>query len=128
MNYVFPAMTTPAVGYCPELCQLFELTDPVSWAQAKAAPIAGVNRPQYKTRRIIDAALEAEFGRAEDGLLSMPVGPLVSVPVELRAAIRSAVQKHAYGIWECEHQQHGRDWAHWFQAKADLGIPEDFIV
>ena len=76
MNYVFPARTNPTAGYCTDLCELFELTDPVSWPQAKAAPAAGVKRPRYKTREILDDALEAEFGRAEDGLLSLPVGPL----------------------------------------------------
>lgn len=76
MNYVFPARTTPASGYCAELCRLFELTDPVSWAQAKGAPPAGLTRPRYKTREVPDDALEAEFGRAEDGLLGMPVGRL----------------------------------------------------
>lgn len=128
MNYVFPARTEPAVGYCSELCELFELTEPVTWVQARSAPVAGLRRPQYKTRNVLDAALEAEFGRAEDGLLGMPVGSLTSVPDELRASIRSSVQTRAYGNWEGENRLHGRDWAHWFGAKAALGIPEDFIV
>ena len=45
-----------------------------------------------------------------------------------RAAIRAAVQIRAYEIWESEHRPHGRDWAHWFQAKAELGIAEDVIT
>ena len=128
MNYIFPARTNPSVGYCPELCQLFQLTDPSSWAQAKTAPIAGVRRPQYKTRGVLDAALEAEFGRAEDGLLGMPVGSLTSFPEQLRLRIRASVQVRAYGIWESEGRLHGRDWEHWFRAKAALGIPDDVIV
>lgn len=128
MNYVFPARTSPPVGYCSELCELFELTDPVPWTQVKAAPAGGVQRPRYKTREVLDAALEAEFGRAEDGLLGMPVHRLRSVPEELRLEIRSSVQARAYVIWESDNRVHGRDWAHWFQAKAALGIPDDFVV
>ncbi|HEY7326643.1 MAG TPA: DUF2934 domain-containing protein [Gemmataceae bacterium] len=128
MNYVFPARTSPTVGYCPELCELFELTEPVLWAQAKAAPPVTVQRPQYKTRGVLDAALEAEFGCAEDGLLGMPVGRLVSIPEQLRLDIRSSVQARAYASWESDNCVHGRDWAHWFQAKVTLRIPEDFII
>jgi hypothetical protein len=76
MNYVFPSRSSAASGYCADLCAFFELTDPVSWAEAKAAHPAGVDRPRYRTRTILDDALEAEFGRAEDGLIGLPVGSL----------------------------------------------------
>ena len=127
MNYVFPARTNPAVGYCPELCELFELTDPLSWAQAKAAPIAGVQRPGYKTRGVPDAALEAEFGggRWAVGHASLAAcerpksvaggDPLVSGDAGLR------------DLAERESPARSRS-VHWFQAKAALGIPEDMIV
>ncbi len=128
LNYVFPASTRPALGYCRGLCDLFELTDPVSWAQAKAASAAGVPRPRYKTRGVLDAAREAEFGRAEDGLLSLPIRPLAPVPDYMRAELRTAVQVRAYTIWESEHHLHGRDREHWFRAKHELGIPDDILV
>lgn len=76
MNYVFPSMSKNATGYCPTLCGFFEMTDPVTWAEAKASPRAGVTRPVYKTSGNNDAALEAEFGCAEDGLLGLHVGKL----------------------------------------------------
>ncbi|MBA4191779.1 MAG: hypothetical protein C0467_27685 [Planctomycetaceae bacterium] len=128
MNYVIPARITPSVGYCTELCQLFELTDPVSWDQARMAPTTGAKRPIYKTRTVVDATLEADFGRTEDGLLSMPVGRLAETPDYLRARIRASVQARAYKIWESENYTHGRDVRHWFQAKGALGIPQDFQV
>ncbi len=128
MNYVFPASTRPALGYCGQLCGLFELTDPVSWDQAQAAAVAGVPRPRYKIREIPDAALEAEYGRAEDGLLGMPTRALAEVPEYMRAELRAAVELRAYMIWESQRRQHGRDREHWFQAKRELGIPEDFYL
>jgi hypothetical protein len=76
MNYVFPSRSIAASGYCADLCRFFELTDPISWAEAKAANSARVGRPLYKMRGVLDADLEAEFGRAEDGLLGLPVGSL----------------------------------------------------
>ena len=76
MNYVFPSRSSAASGYCADLCKYFELTDPVSWAEAKAVHPAGVGRPLYRTHGILDDALEAEFGRAEDGLLGLPFGSL----------------------------------------------------
>lgn len=51
-----------------------------------------------------------------------------SIPERERAAIRAAVQARAYEIWEHEHCPHGRDWAHWFRAKAEMGIAEDVLV
>jgi hypothetical protein len=128
MNYVLPARTTPDVGYCSELCDLFELTDPVSWAAAKVAQVAGARRPRYKTHGAFDASLEGEFGRAEDGLLNMPLHRLTSLPAELLVAIRGAVKKRAYEIWEGEHRPSSRDWANWFQAKAEIGIPDHLII
>lgn len=59
------------------------------------------------------------------------VRPLVgdpSIAERERAAIRAAVQARAYEIWEGEDRQHGRDSAHWFRAKAELGIAENVIV
>ncbi len=128
MNYVFPAKSNSAIGYCSELCQLFKMTDPVSWSVAKNAPIANVKRPKYKTREVLDMALESEFGRAEDGLLGMSVDWLPSCPDEHLLALRSRVQMQAYKLWEDEGHPHGRDQEHWFQAKADLGIPMDLLI
>ncbi len=51
-----------------------------------------------------------------------------SIAERERAAIRAGVQTRAYEIWESEGRQHGRDCAHWFRAKAELGIAEDVIV
>lgn len=77
MNYVFPAKSTSGTtGYCPELCSKFELTEPCSWAHAKAIISSGARRPRYKKRGDPELALEAEFGGAEDGLLSLPVSKL----------------------------------------------------
>ena len=75
MNYVFPARATAAAGLCTTLNSLFELTEPKTWAEAKALPVSGKARPVYKTKMVIDPALEAEFGRAEDGILGLPLGP-----------------------------------------------------
>ena len=74
MNYVFPVRTKVNKGYCAELCSLFELTEPVTWADAKAAPAKGITRPCYKFDKKLHDGLEAEFGRAEDGMLGMPEG------------------------------------------------------
>jgi hypothetical protein len=126
MNYVFPARTTPPVGYCSDLCGLFELTNPVSWAQAKSTPSRAIPRPRYKTRMVIDTSLEAEFGRAEDGLLTIPVHPLTSVPAELLESIRRSVQTRAFSKWDGH--SHGDDWKHWFDAKRELGIPDDVLI
>lgn len=51
-----------------------------------------------------------------------------SIPERERAAIRAAVQARAYEIWESEHRPNGCDWAHWFQAKAELGVVQDVII
>ena len=51
-----------------------------------------------------------------------------SIPERERAAIRAAVQARAYEIWESEPRPHGRDWAHWFQAKAEIGIAQDVLI
>jgi hypothetical protein len=128
MNYVFPARTTPPVGYCPDLCRLFKLTDPISWTVAKASPVSGARRPRYKTRKILDTALESEFGRAEDGLLGLPARELSSVPAELVSRIRESVQLRAYFQWESESYPRGRDLVHWFAARTAIGIPDNFLV
>lgn len=126
MNYVFPARTNPPVGYCSDLCGLFELTHPVSWAQAKSIPSATSRRPRYKTREVLDTELETEFGRAEDGLLNMPVHPLSSLPTELLESIRRSVQARAFSKWDG--YSHGHDLAHWFDAKRELGISDSVFV
>jgi hypothetical protein len=51
-----------------------------------------------------------------------------SIPVRERAAIHAAVRRRAYEIWESEHRPDGRDRAHWFQAKVELGIARDAII
>ena len=128
MNYVFPARTTQAVGYCPDLCGLFDLTEPVTWEQAKAAPPAGMKRPRYKTREALDDAMEAEYGRAENWLLGLPHGPLDAIPDVMRVEFRDAVRDRAYAIWESEHRTHGFDRDHWFRAKAELNLPVHFVA
>jgi hypothetical protein len=50
------------------------------------------------------------------------------IPDRERAAIRTAVEKRAYEIWEEEGRLPGHEQAHWFQAKADLGIAKDIYV
>lgn len=50
------------------------------------------------------------------------------IPERERAAVRAAVQARAYEIWEGEHRPAGRDWAHWFRAKTELGIAEDVLI
>ena len=56
MNYVFPVRTNAPDGYYRELCGLFELTEPLSWAAGMALPDSGLNRPQYKHGGVLDAA------------------------------------------------------------------------
>tara|TARA_R110002049_G_scaffold276108_1_gene454250 strand:- start:488 stop:1609 length:1122 start_codon:yes stop_codon:yes gene_type:complete len=75
MNYVFPASAITPQDYCANLKSLFELTEPKTWAQAKALPIslAGISRPIYKIKGVVDTSLETEFGVAEDGLLTLPL-------------------------------------------------------
>lgn len=123
MNYVFPAVTTPSVGYCPELCRLFELSDPICWDQAKGLSKTVSKRPRYKTREVIDAALEAEFGATEDRLATLPTRTLESVPSELLCSIRHDVAVKAYGKWDG--RSHGHDWEHWFAARRELEIPDN---
>ena len=72
MNYVVPVRTNAPDGYYRELCGLFELTEPLSWAAGMALPDSGLNRPQYKHGGVLDAALEGEYGRVESGLLGLP--------------------------------------------------------
>lgn len=74
MNYAFPARTSAATGYCSELTQLFELTEPKQWYCAKALPPSIADRPIYKKREQILRDLEDEFGQVEDGLFGLPVG------------------------------------------------------
>lgn len=75
MNYVFPASAIAPQNYCANLQSLFELTEPKTWAQAKALPIslAGISRPIYNIHGVVDGGLEADFGLAEDGLLTLPL-------------------------------------------------------
>ncbi len=73
MNYAFPARTSAATGYCSELTQLFELTEPKQWYSAKALPPAIAARPIYKRREQILLDLEGEYGRVEDGMFGLPV-------------------------------------------------------
>lgn len=75
MNYVFPASAIAPRDYCANLKSLFELTKPHTWAEAKALPIslAGISRPIYKIKEVIDINLESDFGLAEDGLLTLPL-------------------------------------------------------
>lgn len=75
LNYVFPAQTTPAEGLCSVLAGLFQLTEPKTWAEARALPPAGKKRPIYKLNGSILQDLEDEYGRAEDGILGLPLGP-----------------------------------------------------
>lgn len=51
-----------------------------------------------------------------------------NIPEREWAAIRAAVQARANEIWESEHRPNGCDWAHWFQAKTELGVAQDVIV
>ena len=78
MNYVFPASAIAPQGYCATLKSLFVLSEPKTWAQAKALPIsvAGKSRAIYKINGIIDTRLENDFGVAEDGLLTLPLDTL----------------------------------------------------
>ena len=122
MNYVFPARTSPPVGYCSELCGLFELTDPVSWAQAKAALAAGVQRPRYKTREVLDAALEGRIwtcgGRAVRHARP-PAGERSRGIAAGNLLVRASAVLRDLG------KRQSRTWsglAHWFQAKA---APQD---
>jgi hypothetical protein len=74
MNYVFPARTDAAHGHCTDLAHLFQLTEPRTWPDARELPASQESRPRYKLRGQLIGHLEDEFGRAEDGLLSLPFG------------------------------------------------------
>lgn len=77
-------------------------------------------------------SLHCWYGTAVASTLGIvAVHSLVGDPIiaeRERAAIRAAVQERAYEIWDREPHSHGHDWAHWFQAKAELGISEDVII
>lgn len=77
MNYVFPALSQGASGVCSELSRMFQLTDPQFWSNAKSLPAGQGKRPIYRTAKVVDQDLENEFGRAEDGLFSLPPGSVV---------------------------------------------------
>ena len=73
MNYVFPPRTILPSGHCPELCGYFELTEPVTWEYAKSLRDIGFPRLRYTRHEVPIDSLENEFGRAEDGLFTLPV-------------------------------------------------------
>lgn len=45
-----------------------------------------------------------------------------------RERIMQAVRRRAYAVWEESGREHGRDWEHWFQAREELGIANDYEV
>lgn len=45
---------------------------------------------------------------------------------EDRRRIVQAVRRRAYEIWKERGREGGNDWAHWFQARHELGIPDDY--
>jgi hypothetical protein len=52
-------------------------------------------------------------------------------PRELEAGharIVRAVKRRAYEIWKERDCERSNDWAHWFQARCELGIPDDYFV
>jgi len=48
--------------------------------------------------------------------------------VEEHQRIVQAVQRRAYEIWEERGHENSNDWAHWFQARHELGIPDNYYV
>jgi len=45
-----------------------------------------------------------------------------------RERLSRLVQRRAYEIWEERHHQPDNDWEHWFQARRELGIADDYFV
>ncbi|HEV8069427.1 MAG TPA: hypothetical protein VGP76_16930 [Planctomycetaceae bacterium] len=46
----------------------------------------------------------------------------------LTAFLAEVVQRRAYKIWEEHAREPHNAWSHWFQARHDLGIPDDFYL
>jgi len=50
----------------------------------------------------------------------------ISEQERIHQSIVLAVKRRAYELWEIEGGIEGRDWRHWFQARCELGIPDDY--
>jgi hypothetical protein len=71
VNYVFPARTTPANGYCDELRKIFKLTAPIGWNDATRQEAKLIALPRYKIRQNPIAELESTYGHVESVLDSL---------------------------------------------------------
>ena len=83
--------------------------------------------------RIFDAARpNCWYGTAVMCTLgSVQVNNVIRDPRELQAEHRrilDAVKRRAYEIWEEREREEINDWAHWYQARQELGIPDDYHV
>jgi hypothetical protein len=76
-NYVFPAKTERASGYCNELASRFKMTEPLRWRDAlRIKPSQVVLRPRYKDHGQAIASLEEEYGYVESVLDDLPTFPI----------------------------------------------------
>ncbi len=73
VNYVFPARTTPAKGFCSELTAMFVLSEPTRWNDALGTTPTAIVAARYKIRGNPDVELEKDFGRVESVLDSLPL-------------------------------------------------------
>jgi hypothetical protein len=84
--------------------------------------------------RIFDAGRGANcwYGTAVACTLGpVRVNNVIRDPRELEEEHRRivrAVERRAYEIWEERGREGDNDWAHWFQARRELGIPDDYHV
>jgi hypothetical protein len=84
--------------------------------------------------RIYDPARAANcwYGAAVACTLGLvEVRNVIRDPRELEEEHRRivlAVQRRAYEIWDERRREEGNDLAHWFQARHELGIPDDYHV
>jgi len=46
----------------------------------------------------------------------------------VKVVTKDMVESRAYSIWENEGREHGKDWAHWFKAKEELGLSHDLHI
>jgi hypothetical protein len=95
----------------------------------------GIKRPDRK-EAVYDDGIDAFFKKEyladyyklypASGATARSTG-VVLTPEEHRRVVES-VRRRAYEIWEERGPEEHNDWAHWYQARQELGVPEDYHV
>jgi hypothetical protein len=80
-DFVFPAQTPAASGFCPRLAAAFHLSQPVPWRLATGLPAAMTVPPHCGWKIELIRGVRVDYNKTDFGVMQAKIADLPTGPV-----------------------------------------------